>query len=159
MASAPGKNVNAEYERVRATADDAKTREIHGFFQSNTMKSYDKFYGVLDCHQEPDDLTASQRKHRWSVMEKADLMITGARMQGRELTAAEALEAAHLLVTEPIREQVIVEKLKATATKRKKGHLFRNSEHDEDYAYTHWSIELRTRRPVGNESQNNTEAQ
>jgi len=127
MASAPGKNVNAEYERVRATADDAKTREIHGFFQSNTMKSYDKFYGVLDCHQEPDDLTASQRKHRWSVMEKADLMITGARMQGRELTAAEALEAAHLLVTEPIREQVIVEKLKATATKRKKGHLFRPS--------------------------------
>ena len=127
MASAPGKNVNAEYERVRATADDAKTREIHGFFQSNTMKSYDKFYGVLEAHQEPDDLTASQRKHRWSVMEKADLMITGARMQGRELTAAEALEAAHLLVTEPIREQVIVEKLKATATKRKKGHLFRPS--------------------------------
>ena len=73
------------------------------------------------------DLSSGQRNNRWKVLEQANQVILGSEAMGRSINPLEALERSHMVVSEPVREQVIRNTLKKTATKRKKSMTIRPS--------------------------------
>lgn len=113
--------------RANAAANAAVDQRVNNFFSADVMSPYGKFYGKLDLGQSIGDLSAGQQQNRLAVIEEADMIMSGHRMRGIELKVEEALEKAHFVVTEPVREQVIRDNLKTTATKRKKSMTFRPS--------------------------------
>lgn len=104
-----------------AVEESGVEQQIYTFFETDKMKSYEKVYGKLEFGQTWDDLTPGQRQHRWRVLEQADQIAGGAKLQGYEMSLAEALESAHLLVTQKYRDQVLIDGLKASVVKRAKG--------------------------------------
>jgi hypothetical protein len=96
-------------------------QQIWNWFESDGMKPYEKVYGKLGFGETWEDLSPSQLQHRMKVLEKADQIAGGAHLQGRELPLDEALEAAHLLVTQKYRDDVLIDGVKAKVVKRGKG--------------------------------------
>lgn len=124
--------------RANVAANASTDQRINSFFSSDVMTSYAKFYGKLELGQSVGDLSAGQQENRLAVLDEAEMIMVGHRMRGIDLNVEQALEKAHFMVTEPIREQVIRDNLKVTATKRKKSMTLRPSE---------------SKRSPGNESQ------
>lgn len=118
--NAPKASVEHEVVRGKVAADAVVEQQIAGFFETEQLKPYKKFYGELDLGMSWQDLSAGQKENRFKVLEQADLMIAGSALQGHVLAPADALELAHLLVTEPVRERVIREQIRDQATKRTK---------------------------------------
>jgi hypothetical protein len=112
----------------QAPVDPNTMLEIENFFGSASLKDYGKFYGALELGQDWGDLSSGQQANRWGVLEQADMIILGAQAAGVKMTPLEALERAHMVVSEPIRERVIRESIKSTATKRRKSMTIRPSE-------------------------------
>ena len=107
--------------QVRATEQEAAAieQQIETFFRADELKGYEDFYGTTPKDATTwDGLTPGQKMNRFTVIEMMDQMIVGARTLGRELKIDETLNLAHLSVTEPIREKVIREGIKAKVTKR-----------------------------------------
>ena len=118
----------ASTERARAAADETVITRVNQFFGAENMKLYDDFYGVIKENQNMGDLTPNQRNHRLEVLQVADQLTVGRKSQGFEVTTSEALEDAHLLVTESIREKVITDGIRSSLTKRSKGRTLRPSD-------------------------------
>lgn len=114
--------------RANATANASMDQRINNFFGSDVMKPYAKFYGKLELGQSVTDLSSGQQQNRLAVLDDAEMILSGHRMHGIDLDVIKALEKAHFVVTEPIREQVIRDNLKVAATKRKKSMTLRPSD-------------------------------
>ena len=118
-------------ERAVKTADlateAAAEQQINGFFSADLMKPYSKFYGELRFGETWESLPVGQQRNRYAVFTTADQMLAGAAMQGYEMSLTDALDKAHLLITEGMREEVIRDGIKATATKRKNSMLLKPS--------------------------------
>jgi len=114
--------------RANATANASMDQRINNFFSSDAMKPYAKFYGKLELGQSVTDLSSGQQQNRLAVLDDAEMILSGHRMHGIDLDVIKALEKAHFVVTEPIREQVIRDNLKVAATKRKKSMTLRPSD-------------------------------
>jgi hypothetical protein len=95
-------------------------QQVHSFFESDSMKPYVKIYGTLGVGETYADLSASQQEFRWKVLERADQIAGGAHLQGVQITVPEALEMAHLLVTQKYRDQILVDGIKEKVVKRAK---------------------------------------
>lgn len=107
--------------QVRAVEQEAAAieQQIETFFKADELKGYEDFYGTTPKDATTwDGLTPGQKMNRFTVIEMMDQMIVGARTLGRELKIDETLNLAHLSVTEPIREKVIREGIKAKVTER-----------------------------------------
>ncbi len=117
-APATGQPSDAQVQAIsQETA--AIEQQIETFFRADELKGYEDFYGTVPKDVTVwDSLTPGQKMNRWTVIEMMDQMIVGARTLGRELKIDETLNLAHLSVTEPIREKVIREGIKAEVTKR-----------------------------------------
>ena len=102
--------------------------EINNFFGSEVLNDYSEFYGALKMGQNWSDLGGGQYDNRWAVLQQADLIILGAEASGMKMEPLDALERAHMIVSEPVREQAVREGLKKTATKRKKSMTIRPSD-------------------------------
>ncbi len=113
--------------RANASANASTDARVNVFFGSNAMKPYEDFYGMMGLSQSFNDLSNGQQEHRLNVMQEAEYIMTGLRMRGIDLPVEQVLEKAHLVVTEPIREQVIRENLKKNAVTRKKAMTYRPS--------------------------------
>ena len=114
--------------RATAAGNLAIDQRVNSFFGADTMKPYEKFYGKLELGQIPEDLSNGQQLNRLSVLQEAEFIIAGHNSRGQKIEVGQALEKAHFIVTEPIRQQVIRDNLKATATKRKKSMTLRPSD-------------------------------
>lgn len=111
--------------RANAAANASIDARVNTFFSSEAMTPYGDFYGKLNLSQTVSDLTNGQQEHRLNVLQEAEYIMTGLRMQGIDAPVEQVLEKAHLIVTEPVREQIIRNNLKKSATDRKKGMTFR----------------------------------
>lgn len=104
--------IEASQQRQAAAELDSLGRSIDGFFSSKDMEPYFDQYGKAAAK-----LTDQQATTRQKVLETADLLISGARAMGRNLTLEEALTTAHDSVSGPIRETAartkIVQQVKA----------------------------------------------
>jgi len=114
--------------RHNAAANAAIDQRVSSFFGADDMKLYDKFYGKLELGQIPEDLSNGQQQNRLAVLQEAEFIMAGHGVRGQKIEVEQALERAHLIVTEPIRTQVVRDSLKATATKRKKSMTLRPSD-------------------------------
>lgn len=106
--------------RANATADVNVMQTVDNFFSADDMKSYTDFYGVVKTGQDWDDITPRQKEHRIAVLQEADCYKVGNASQGIEVSTATAMEKAHLLVTDSIRETKTVDRIKKSLKKRTK---------------------------------------
>lgn len=113
---------------VNTALDNATKMQIDTFFNADDMKPYNEFYGIIGKGQDADDLTRRQRQNRYAVLQEADAIIAGKEIQGIRISTKEALESAHLLVTEHLREKIVVNKIKSSLTKRSKSKTIRPSQ-------------------------------
>lgn len=98
--------------------DPAIQKRVNSFFTDSSMKPYIDFYGEGN---DAAKLTIKQSETRYKLLELADSIVLGSQQQGREITVEEALESAHLLLSEPMREEAMRTELKAKIVKRAKG--------------------------------------
>jgi len=114
--------------RHNVAANAAIDQRVNSFFDADNMKLYNKFYGKLELGQIPEDLSNGQQQNRLHLLQEAEFIMAGHGVRGQKIEVEQALERAHLIVTEPIRTQIVRDSLKATATKRKKSMTLRPSE-------------------------------
>jgi hypothetical protein len=103
--------------------DVAVAQQLQTFFTGKDLDAYQDFYGSPD-EKNPYDwskTTPGQAANRQAVINEADAIIAGCELQGRQISVAEALEAAHLRVSAPIAEKVVREQLVKQVKKRSKG--------------------------------------
>ena len=114
--------------RANAAANSAIDQKVNAFFDADAMKPYEKFYGKLELGQIPEDLTNGQQYNRLAVLQEGEFIMAGHGIKGQRIDVEQALEKAHLIVTEPIRARIVRDSLKATAAKRKKSMTLRPSD-------------------------------
>ena len=107
-----------EEPAVLIPQDDPMRSTVDRFFTDPAMKPYEDFYGG---GKDTNKLTQEQYKHRYDMLQMAENVAIGSNAHGRQITAEQAMEAAHLLVSEPVREKALRVELKAKVTKRAKG--------------------------------------
>lgn len=115
-----------QVDRARYEEDMAIAQQLQHFFGADDMKSYDDFYGAsLDesgkMLMTVDHLTPGQQANRTAAIRLADRILAGSELQGAAMPVSEALELAHLVVTEKIREKAIRDNLVAKVVKQGKG--------------------------------------
>jgi hypothetical protein len=118
--------VQSQVDRARYEEDMAIAQQLQYFFGDDDMKSYDDFYGAsLDesgkILMTVDHLTPGQQANRMAAIRLADRILAGSELQGETMPVAEALELAHLVITEKIREKAIRDGLTAKVVKQGKG--------------------------------------
>jgi hypothetical protein len=92
--------------------------QIENFFGGENLKDYSEFYGGLKLGEVWGDLKQGQYNNRWRVVEQANMILVGAESMNKQMDPIEALERAHMMVSEPVRERVIRERIKGDVTKR-----------------------------------------
>lgn len=92
--------------------------QVENFFSGNNLKDYSDFYGSLNIGQDWSDLGHGQYNNRWRVLEQANMILVGAESMNKQMDPVEALERAHMMISEPVRERVIRERIKSDVTKR-----------------------------------------
>ncbi len=98
--------------------DDPMRATVDRFFTDPTIKLYKDFYGEgVDTAK----LTQEQHSNRFKMLLMAEDIVKGSQFYGRSITVEAAMESAHLLVSEPVREKAVRAELKATIKKRAKG--------------------------------------
>ncbi|KKK50827.1 hypothetical protein LCGC14_3121120, partial [marine sediment metagenome] len=132
--------------------DPAVKVMVDKFFIDPTLKPYVDFYGA---GKDAAKLTQEQTGNRWSMLEMADNIILGSQAQGRNITAEEAMEMAHLLVSEPVREKALRVELSTKVKKRAKGVTLRPAKSkaakaDTDGKVTEKQLEERVQQKLNN---------
>ena len=110
----------ASQAQVVRTQQEALGKIVRDFFASPEITRYKEAYG-----SDPNALTATQMALRERVLETADALITGATMQGRDLSIPDALALAHDSESSSFREQVIRDQLRKDSKQREKGITFK----------------------------------
>jgi len=119
---------DAAIARANAAANSSTLQQIDQFFGADSMKSYTEFYGVIGPGQDINDITPRQRGNRIDVLQIADQLKVGKASQSIFISNEEALESAHLLVTDSMREKIITDKVRSSLKKRSKGKTLRPSD-------------------------------
>ena len=119
----PASDPQAQERVIRAKVQEeaAMEQQIGQFFGGSDLKGYNEFYGkVLKNSSDWNNLSIDQKKNRMDVLNMADQIIIGAEAQGRDMSIDDALNLAHLSISEPVREKVIRETIKTKVVKRAK---------------------------------------
>jgi hypothetical protein len=107
--------------QVEVERQVAVRQQINTFFAADEMNVYDDFYGKTSQTGDWQQLTPGQRANRIEVCNRAQTILDGAELTGMRMSAAEAMERAHLEVAAPLAEQFIRERIVKSVTKRAKG--------------------------------------
>jgi len=98
------------------------TQQIEAFFNTADMAKYEQTYGITEKGDtEWVSLMPNAQMNRIAVIDSAEQLIEGAAQLGREMSIDDALERAHLLVTQPIRDKIIRDDIMGKVVKRSKG--------------------------------------
>ena len=91
-------------------------------FDSDDMKGFNGFYGKIEKDKNWDQsLTGAQMQARMNVIREADAYHAGMKLQGQDVEYSEALRRAHLVISAPVQETILREKLHGKIRKRSKG--------------------------------------
>jgi len=99
----------------------AVRQTINTFFGADDMKPYEDFYGKAGQAGDWTHLTGGQVANRRETCNRAQLILDGAEATGMKMSAAEALERAHLEVAAPMVEQVVRQRIVKSVQKRAAG--------------------------------------
>ena len=96
--------------------------QIESFFNSEDTQRFAVMYGTVGkTDTDWSNLLPSEQVNRVAVCERAEEIVTGAEVLGRELEFSEALERAHLEISRPMQAKVIRDDIMAKVVKRSKG--------------------------------------
>lgn len=109
-------DLQAGQKEVKSQGEQALLKEINGFFTGDTLKPYAALYG-----DGKKGLTPEQREVRNRLLEEADALSLGAKMQGRSLTTAEALTAAHDIVSSDFKVTAARQSVRKESKQRERG--------------------------------------
>ena len=149
----PHTDSNSVQNDANQQVDDPAVKVmVDKFFIDPALKPYVDFYGA---GKDAAKLTKEQTGNRWSMLEMADNIIIGSQAQGRNITAEEAMEMAHLLVSEPVREKALRVELSTKVKKRAKGVTLRPAKSkaaktDTDGKVTEKQLEERVQQKLNN---------
>lgn len=113
-----------ELPKVSKAEQDAVLTEISGFFESDQVKFYEEFYGKSKGN-DWGGLTQDQFNRRGTVTAVADQIAAGKVLQDGEITNAEALEAAHAIVSSDFLKEAVANDIKTKLKDREKGITFK----------------------------------
>jgi len=110
-------------DRVAFEEQAAALQQLHQFFKVDDMEVYKDFYGSIGDESMFDwsSLPPGQLANRHALAHLADQIIAGNELQGKQISTVEGLQLAHMVITEPIREQIVREKITSQVKKRSKG--------------------------------------
>ena len=116
---------NSQLATDQQKLEDDKTavlgEKIDSFFKAPNMKQYAGTYGVLaKGATDWTGLMPSEKMNRVAVIEQVQELISGAKVLGKDMDVEDALERAHLLTTQPIREKMIRKDIMDKVKKRSK---------------------------------------
>ena len=109
-------------QQAAQTAREQVGTVVQGFFTAKEMEPFKDMYGSDLASLKPVQFQA-----RSQVLELADALIAGARMQGRSFTVEDALRAAHDSVSHGQVEKIVRERLKGAVKERERGITLRPS--------------------------------
>jgi hypothetical protein len=96
-------------------------QKIDSFFRAPGMEAFAVTYGALDKDAKDwSGLMPSEKMNRVAVIEQVEELISGAKVLGKDMDVEDALDRAHLLVTQPIREKMIRKDIMDKVRKRSK---------------------------------------
>lgn len=120
LKAVPGKQL-ADTSAVDSQEVALIQQQIGNFFTSDETKPYAEFYGVVPATDvDWAALSPGQLANRFAVINMMDDILLGAELNKREMSIDNAMQVAHLNVSESQRTKVIREELKASVTKRSK---------------------------------------
>jgi hypothetical protein len=88
-----------------ASEKDSLAQSVDSFFTSEDLKPFNEFYGTGKLGAKTR--TLEQEERRWKLLDEADQIRNGAFKQGMQMDVAEALERAHLIVSDEFKTQAI----------------------------------------------------
>lgn len=91
------------------------TTMIQDFLTSSEMKPYETTYGKAWA-----DLTDEQTKSRLKLSKEADIIVVGARECGENITVQDALDRAHIILSQGTRDDAIRQGIRDSIKKRTK---------------------------------------
>ncbi len=98
---------------LRNTEQDALTAATQEFFKGTDMTPFNKVYGT-----DRTSLTDEQVKSRMELLQEADTIIAGAADHGRGLSVRDALERAHVIVSQGTRDEAIRQSIRDSMKKQ-----------------------------------------
>ena len=106
----------APVQQTQTDGRDSLVQQVTDFFGHDSLRDYDGFYGT------PGHVKTSEQINSYNqVLRMADAIIAGTTLQGNPLSAADAMERAHLMISEPFRETATAEALKTSVKRRSSG--------------------------------------
>ncbi len=123
--SAPGASqaldTTAQESRLAAQETAAIQQQVRNFFAADDIKLYTDFYGTAPKDDVTwDTLSPGQKANRWAVIEMMDDLMTGARINNRDISIADAMQLAHINISESVSKKVIRQEIMANVLKRSK---------------------------------------
>jgi hypothetical protein len=109
----------AANEATKATENDLIEQSVDSFFTNDDIKPYSEFYG--EGKVKARTRTMEQEERRWKVLDEADRIRDGAAKQGIQMDIPEALERAHLIVSDSFKTQAIRKSIVSDLKKKSKG--------------------------------------
>jgi len=130
LADITGKLERTERQVSQHSIDNQQTMltQVNDFFGDGDLKQYQRFYGAMG----KDDtdwtkLSPAQIANRDHVCTLADQIVAGAGVRGEPMTFSDAMERAHMVVSEPISESITRNKIMKAVEKRHKSRVVRPS--------------------------------
>ena len=102
-------------EFLRETEESALATVTQDFFASTEMKSFADTYGT-----EIKELSQKQMDSRMELFAQADEIAAGARDHGRDISALDALERAHVILSQGTRDETIRTQIRESMKARTK---------------------------------------
>ena len=118
----------SEVSQQEQRLEEQTRKSVNGFFDGKGMEPFAKFYGNLDKVDDTwDGLARGQKANRDAVCVEADRILVGAQMHGDKMSLDEAMERAHMIISEPIAESIVRTKIMKSVEKRSKARVVRPS--------------------------------
>lgn len=109
------KKVSNSENFLRNTEQEALVTVAQNFFKSPEIKPFNETYGI-----EAQNLTDKQLENRMKLFEQADIMVAGARDHGVDISVQDALERAHILLSQGTRDEALRQSIRDDIKKRTK---------------------------------------
>lgn len=118
----PSTELDGEKAKLEAAKVQHISEQINDFFGAPDMQVYADVYGAVPKDAKDwGSLLPSEKMNRVAVIDQVEQLMIGAEELGGNMEVGDALQRAHLLVTEPVREKMIREDIMAKVVKRSKG--------------------------------------
>ena len=123
LRKAPAANKSAAQDKLEEDRTKLIGTQIDNFFADPSLVAFSGTYGKTSKETPSDwsQLMPSEKVNRIAVIEQVEVLMEGAKYLGKDMEVTDALERAHLIVTQPIQEKMVREDIMKKVKKRAKG--------------------------------------